>query len=207
MSLNDTSSSASSGSDQRANAFQVAHRTHTWCLSRPIVSTGNVAETARRPARPGPSHTLVNGYRVLVDKSDVTADLASGLAGLDAAGHDPNVFDASSWVWFLGLKGWLEQGRCWQVYTNLVQLIDTRLVPLFYDGLSYELETRASAAQLQQLHDAVPRSVDRAELKRALQATLLAYEDASMAWSQRADADMLRSPLADSIRRAVLSQT
>ena len=154
-----------------------------------------------------PSPTLVNGYRVLVDKTDIAAHLARGLADLDAAEHDANAVDASTWVWFLGLHGWLEHGRRWQVYTNLVQLIDSRLAPLFYDGLSYELETRASAAQLQQLHHAVPRSTDRAELTRALQSAVVAYEDASTAWSQRTGTDLVRSPLAASIRRVVLSPT
>ena len=154
-----------------------------------------------------PSPTLVNGYRVLVDKTDIAGGLASGLANLDAPGHDANAVDASTWVWFLGMHGWLEHGRCWQVYTNLVQLIDTRLVPLFYDGLSYELEARASSAQLEQLHDAVPRSTDRGELKRALQATVVAYEEASTAWGRRTATVVVRSPLATSIRMAVLSPT
>lgn len=153
------------------------------------------------------SPTLANGYRVLVDKTDIAAALAAGLERLEPAGHDPNEFDASTWVWFLWLYGRLEHGRCWHVCTSLVHLIDTRLVPLFYDGPSYEVETRASADQLQRLHNAVPRSVDRGELQRALQATLLAYEEASMAWSRRTGIDVLRSPLADSIRRAVLSPT
>ncbi|MEQ7127111.1 hypothetical protein ABN034_21560 [Actinopolymorpha sp. B11F2] len=154
-----------------------------------------------------PSPTLVNGYRVLVDKTNIAAHLARALADLDPAGHDPNAVDASTWVWFLGLDGWLEHGRCWHVYTNLVQVIDTRLVPLFYDGLGYELETRASPAQLQQLHDALPRSMDRAELKRALQAAVVAYEEAGAAWARRTATDIVRSPLAASIRRTVLSPT
>jgi hypothetical protein len=154
-----------------------------------------------------PSPTLVNGYRVLVDKTNIAADVASGLGDLDAAVHDANGLDASTWVWFLGLDGWLEHGRCWQVYTNLVHLLDTRLVPLFSDGLSYELETRAPVDQRQQLHDAVPRSMDRAELKRALQAAVVAYEEASTAWSQRTGTDIVRSPLAGAIRRTVLSPT
>ena len=34
-------------------------------------------------------------------------------------------------MWLLGLHGWLLlQGRDWEVYSGLVQLVDTRVLPL-----------------------------------------------------------------------------
>ena len=155
-----------------------------------------------------PSPTLRDGFRVLVDKTGATGKLATDLdqltGQLESQQPDPGELDGSTWVWFLGIHGWLQNGRCWQAYTNLVQLIDTRIAPLLADGPSYKLEDAALVDRVDQLHGVVPASPRRDDVARALAAAVRLYDSAVGSWTRRIGHAPPSSPLAPQIRRVLI---
>ena len=153
-----------------------------------------------------PSPTLLHGYRVLVDKTGATGDLAADLdqlTGKLTPQPDPGELDGSTWVWFLGIHGWLQNGRCWQAYTNLLHLIDTRIAPLLADGPSYKLEDAATIERVDQLYRVVPASPQRQDVDHALAAAVRLYDSAVESWTRGTGHAPPSSPLAPPIRRVL----
>lgn len=105
-------------------------------------------------------NVLAGGYAVLYGSVESTQKHLPAAADAKVGEE----MDGETWVWLLGPHGWLWQGRYWEVYSGLVQLIDARLRPL--------ITTEATGV----LSAVVPAALEPAALLRALRATTDLYD-------------------------------
>jgi predicted nucleotidyltransferase len=142
-----------------------------------------------------PWAALARGFRAIVDKAGVEAELRSDLAGWRPAEFDAPAFDGGTWAWLNYLRGKLRHGETWLVRYGVLDTLTNRVVPLL-GGAGHSACRDLDAAEVTRLDAAAPASSEPAELRRSLQATADLYSWALDRWSERTGRPRPRSPLA-----------
>jgi predicted nucleotidyltransferase len=139
----------------------------------------------------------------LVDRADLARDRESWIAAYEPLRYDTLGQDDETWAILSWLAGALLHGRVWQVRWGITDLIGRRILPVT-DEPSYALGAfPADGPLIRRLDATIPRSLDRAELARALQEVAKLYEQLVTEWAGRAGVEAPRSPFAPAVRDAL----
>ena len=138
---------------------------------------------------------IARGFTVVLDRADVERRLTADVAAWSPPEFDAATLDSSTWPWLLGLQGRLRHGERFAVRAGVVDTLMGRVVPML--GAEWHTaESQLSAADMQRVHDAMPRSGEFAELSRSLRETAQVYDWALDRWAERTGRTRPRSPLA-----------
>ena len=145
-----------------------------------------------------PWAALARGFRMLVDKGGVEAQLRSDLDGwrppeVDAAASEPG-----TWLWLAYLRGKLRHGETWMVRYGVMDTLNNRVLPLLGTA-GHSAARDLDAAALARLEEAAPVSCDPDELLRSLRATARVYAWALDVWAERTGRDRPRNALTPAI--------
>jgi predicted nucleotidyltransferase len=136
----------------------------------------------------------------LVDRADLARERESWIASYQPPRYDTVGQDDETWAILSWLAGSLLHGRVWQVRWGITDLIGRRILPVT-DEPSYALGALpADGPLIRRLDAAMPRSLNRAELARALQEVAKLYEHLLDEWAARAGVTAPRSPFAPAVR-------
>jgi hypothetical protein len=142
-----------------------------------------------------PWAALAKGFRAIVDKAGVEAQLRRDLANWRAPEFDAPAFDEGTWRWLHYLSGKLRHGETWIVRYGVMDTLNNRVVPLL-GVAAHSAVHDLDAADVARLHHAAPASQEPAELRRSLLATADLYSMALDRWSERTGRTRPRNPLA-----------
>ena len=141
--------------------------------------------------------------KCLLDRADLEQQRASWVANheppvYDVVGADDQTWDILSW-----LAGALLHGRVFLVHRGITDLIGNRIVPVS-GRPGYGLGSAAEDAPfVEQIEDALPHSLHRAELARSLKRTAGLYRELVAEWATRTGADPPSSPVAPAVLEAL----
>lgn len=121
---------------------------------------------------------IVDGYRVLVDKADMTGTLAASIEAWRSPPLDAVALTARFWPWVDHLIGMVEKGQCWATRSGLHELIDACVLPLL-EAEPDQFERVADPTMIRALEAAAPSSADPAELARSVRAVVALFDAAS----------------------------
>lgn len=146
---------------------------------------------------------LAGDLTCLLDRGDLQEQRAKWVAAYappvyDVAGADDQTWGILSW-----LAGALLHGRVLLVHRGITDLIGNRIIPVS-ESSGYALGSAEGDADLvKRLEDALPHSLRRAELARALRQTALLYRELVAQWAARTGAPAPSSPLAPGVLDAL----
>ncbi len=112
---------------------------------------------------------LAEGFTVL---HGTVADPDAGNGETPSASTGEEL-QGETWVWLLGLHGRLLQERYWEVFSGLIQLLDTRIRPLLPPG------------EFSALGRLIPANLRSSDLLNALRSTAQTFDERTRASSQR----------------------
>lgn len=146
---------------------------------------------------------LAGDVKWLVDRGDLQQQRMNWVASYEPPVYDVPGADNQTWGILAWLAGALLHGRVLLVHRGITDVIGYRIVPV--SGRSgYGLGSADEDADLvKRLEDALPHSLRRAELARALQQTARLYRDLVAEWSTRTGATAPSSPLAPAVLDAL----
>ena len=146
---------------------------------------------------------LAGDMTCLVDRGDLQQQRMGWVAGYEPPAYDVAGADDQTWGLLLWLAGALLHGRVLLVHRGITDLIGYRIVPVS-GRPGYGLGSAAEDASLiERLEDALPHSLQRAELARSLQQTAELYRDLVAGWAARTGATPPASPLAPAVLDAL----
>lgn len=146
---------------------------------------------------------LASDVKCLIDRGNLQQERLNWVANYappvyDVAGADDQTWGILSW-----LAGALLHGRTLLVHHGITDLINYRIVPVS-DRPGYGLGNAGEDADLiNRLEGALPHSLHRAELARALQQTARVYRELVAEWANRTGATAPSSPLAPAVLDAL----
>lgn len=146
---------------------------------------------------------LIGDMTCLVDRGELQRQREDWIAAYAPPAYDVAGSDTQTWGILAWLAGGLLHGRALLVHRGITDLIGNRVVPVS-DSAGYSLGAdTADAALLGRIEQALPHSLQRAELARSLRSTALLYRDLLAEWSERTGAAVPSSALAPAVLEAL----
>lgn len=146
---------------------------------------------------------LVGDLKCLLDRDDLQEQRRSWVAGYDPPVYDVAGADDQTWGILAWLAGALLHGRVLLVHRGITDLIGNRIVPVS-DRSGYGLGSAdGDAVLVERFEDALPHSLSRPELARALRQTAVLYRELVAEWAARTGVTAPSSPLAPGVLDAL----
>lgn len=142
---------------------------------------------------------LTGEVKWLVDRGDLERQRQAWIAAFKPPAYDVVGADGQTWGILTWLAGSLLHGRTLLVHRGITDLIGNLIVPVG-NRPAYGLGGAGEdAALMGRIEDALPHSLQRAELARSLQQTAFLYRDMVAEWVERTGSAAPSSPLAPGV--------
>jgi predicted nucleotidyltransferase len=146
---------------------------------------------------------LAGDMTCLLDRGDLQQQRMGWLAGYQPPAYDVAGADDRTWGLLWWLAGALLHGRVLLVHRGITDLIGYRIVPVS-GRPGYGLGSAGEdAALIEQIENALPHSLRRAELARSLLQTAQLYLELLAGWATRTGITAPSSPLAPAVLDAL----
>jgi predicted nucleotidyltransferase len=146
---------------------------------------------------------LAADVRWLIDRGNLEQQRQDWIAAYEPPVYDVAGVDNQNWGILSWLAGALLHGRVLLIHRGITDLIGNRIVPIT-DRPGYGLgSSDKDAALIAWIEDALPHSLRRDELARALHQTALLYRDLLADWAVRTGATAPSSALAPGVLEAL----
>lgn len=139
----------------------------------------------------------------LLDRGELRQQRQAWIAAYEPPAYDVAAADDQTWGILSWLAGALLHGRTLLVHRGITDLIGNRIVPVS-DRPGYALGSAdADTILVGRIEEALPRTLHRDELARALRQTALLYRDLVAEWAVRIGVAPPTSPLAPGVLDAL----
>jgi predicted nucleotidyltransferase len=146
---------------------------------------------------------LAGDMTCLLDRGSLQQQRTGWVAAYEPPAYDVAGADDQTWGLLWWLAGALLHGRVLLVHRGITDVIGYRIVPVS-GRPGYGLGSAdEDAGLIEQLDDALPHSLRRAELARSLRQTAELYRDLLAGWAARTGATPPSSPLAPAVLDAL----